>query len=349
MNTIEKLKNAIEDYLSNIRATVSSQQTVTNYSKHLRYFYDFYANKYKGKENECGEDVTASDIKDYRDSLIESGKKSSTIKRYLGDLSYFFSYASDEVFGDERWFTRNPVSKRLYPQTKAEDKRPYDIILSDEQIALLLENKPYDPVVARNWARNYAIVILLLTSEIRNGELLDLKLKDVDLENGEMIIERGKGNKYRVVDLSPIAITALGLYIASGIRPRDCDENDYLFGTTASHEFGAKRNAEPWHRGTTAWLSQLVERHIRSITGVGSVRTHDLRHIGARIDLNAGMRAEALQSKLGHSSITTTQIYSGRLNAKRGRMSAMEILRRMDEQALSNAERLERLVGNGAD
>jgi len=47
-----------------------------------------------------------------------------------------------------------------------------------------------------------------------------------------------------------------------------------------------------------------VESHVRAVTGVPDIRSHDLRHVGARIDLNAGMKQEELQSKLGHTKPT---------------------------------------------
>ena len=72
------------------------------------------------------------------------------------------------------------------------------------------------------------------------------------------------------------------------------------------------------------------------MTGVDNVRSHDLRHLGARTDLNGGGSMEYIQAQLGHSSMTTTQIYTDRLRAKRGRNAAREILDKMDEVAKVN-------------
>ena len=82
-----------------------------------------------------------------------------------------------------------------------------------------------------------------------------------------------------------------------------------------------------------------ASRFVQGVTGVDNVRTHDLRHVGARLYLNAGASMEFLQSELGHSSMSTTQIYSGRLQARRGRNSASEILANMEREAKTNMTR----------
>ena len=91
-------------------------------------------------------------------------------------------------------------------------------------------------------------------------------------------------------------------------------------------------------------ISSLVERHVRTVTGVEGVTSHDLRHVGARLDLNNGMRLEELQAKLGHSSYDTTQIYSGRLTARRGQQKAREVFAERERQAEKNAARLQEAV-----
>ena len=82
----------------------------------------------------------------------------------------------------------------------------------------------------------------------------------------------------------------------------------------------------------------MVERHVYAITGVHSVRTHDLRHVGARLDLNNGMTFEELQAKLGHANFGTTQRYSGKLVHRRRRQSARLVYDERARQATRNAE-----------
>lgn len=101
---------------------------------------------------------------------------------------------------------------------------------------------------------------------------------------------------------------------------------------------GARSDSEPWHRGTGQWLSSVIERTVRAITGVSDIRSHDLRHLGSRVGLNSGEETkEMLQAELGHSSITTTEIYAGNLQARRGRESAKMVVAERDKWAEENA------------
>nr|DAH41082.1 MAG TPA: SITE SPECIFIC RECOMBINASE XERD [Caudoviricetes sp.] len=202
---------------------------------------------------------------------------------------------------------------------------------------------------AKTWPRNYAIVIMLLTTELRNAELLDLTPADLHWEDGELSVESGKGSKFRRIEFPDIAQSAVRIYLASGIRPKDLPDTAPLFGNTAPKgSFGPRTGEESrqWQRGSRQWLSTLVESHVRAVTGVPNIRSHDLRHVGARIDLNAGMKQEELQSKLGHTNPNVTQRYSGRLLSRTGKRSAALVLEARERQADINANILAGSVQN---
>lgn len=339
MTPVEKYNAAVKEYLDNCRMVELSENTVTNYARCLGYFGDFWSQRYD--DDSPKQDPTAADVKAWRDRMKRNGLKVTTIKRYLADLGIFFSFLSDGVFGKELTYTENPVNKRLYPVTKKAERRPYDTLLTNEQVCALYENRCPTAQAKPQWARNYAIVILLLTSGIRNAELLDLTPADIDFEEKELTVMHGKGDKFRICDLDDLAVSALEIYLNSGIRPQSAGMDEPLFGTTAGHEMGTRRSGEQWHRGTSQWLSSLVERHVKSVTGVSDIRTHDLRHVCARIDLNSGaLGLEALQSKLGHESVNTTQIYSGKLRERHQRENAREVFHWRQEQAQRNFEQL---------
>lgn len=331
---ITRYDDAVDRYLRNLHYTGASGTTINNYQTRLALFRAFWL-EVNGGEPQI--DPTPLDIEAWRDYLADTGKKPSTIKQYLSELRYFFNAMSDNELGEAKIYETNPVYRRLVPKV---EHRPYDMLIPDEKVMLLYDNSAIPAGFKRFWARNYAIVTLLLTTSIRNGELLALTPADIDWQYHEIVIERGKGNKFRVVDLPELAETALKLYLASGIRPDCLEDDEPLFGTTAEHKFGGKRQGEKWHKGTSQWLSSLVERHIKAVTGISNIRTHDLRHIGARLDLNTGMRAEALQAKLGHANLSTTQIYSDKLQARRGRLSAAAVYAERDRQAKINMAQL---------
>ncbi len=336
MEAINKLNEALAFHVHELESCGTSDSTIFHYKKYVGEFIQSYA-IFHADDEEVGE-PNYLDIQKFRDSLEERGLKSTTVVLYLKKLNSFFKSVSDETLGEERFYERNPVSQRLFPSTKAELAKPYDVILTDEQVAKLWENTPIRKmgVKSNNWPRNYAIVMLLLATEIRNKELLDLKVSDLDFEYGEIQIWEGKGRKYRCVDFPEIAQTAIKLYLKSGIRPEHLSDDDYLFGTTAENAFHAKHGVADWHRMSCVGLSNIVARHVKLVTGVENVRTHDLRHVGARLDLHNGMRAEELQAKLGHAAITTTQIYSGKLGTNRRRQTAKSVYTERDIQTERN-------------
>lgn len=338
---VNKYDRAVDFYLHELEAKKRSKKTLRNYQHNLHLYREFFARVHENDEEV--NDPGYLDFQMWRDELAEKGASTATINRYLSDVRNFFSFVSDEDLGDIRIYDRNPCSARVIPNNNEYRSKPYDQILTDEQVARLWENTPISGkgIKTANWPRNYAITVLLLSTEIRNKELLDLKLKDVDFEYQEIQIWHGKGNKYRCVDCPEIALTAIKLYLQSGLRPAHLTEDDYLFGNCAKKGvFGNSSETGEWNRGSAEWLSALVRRHVKLVTGVENVSTHDLRHVGARLDLHNGMRAEELQAKLGHANMMTTQIYSGKLGTKRRRVTAAEVYKERNRQAERNKEML---------
>lgn len=338
MTKYQKYSAAVATHMERLRYKRLSPATIRNYQRTYDAFGEFLLS---ARENGSTDDadVSFSDVSAWADALANSGAKVSTINQYLTRLGVLFNRAARPTFPEPLRYAENPVDADLFGRI---DKAPYDDLLDDADVARLFRNKaPHG--FERFWARNYAMIQILLSEKLRNAELLDLRLEDIDFEHSEIIVQRGKGGKYRVVDMSDNTAAAIRLYIASGIRPLSAQENDYLFGTTAPHAMGARTNddAIEWHRGTTQWLSDVVERTVYAITGVDHIRSHDLRHIGARLDLNSGVSLEQLQSELGHTNPAVTERYSGRLKQRRRRDSARAVLDMRDEWARLNEARLE--------
>lgn len=324
MNTCEQYAAASEEYLRRLRFNNLSEKTLNNYSRVLAQFGAFLA------QNPETDDLFSA-VELWRDSLLSGGAKPSTVKQYLTTLKIFFDRATRRSFPEPLRFAENPVDEDMKPKVV---KRPYDEILTDEQIGCLYRNEA--PPHFSAWPRNYAMLCILLNEKIRNAELLDLCLADLDFMHHEMTIRSGKGRKQRIIDMTELTEQAVAQYLDSGIRPAYLSDNDYLFGTTAAHEQGAvntRSGAEKWHRGSTNWLSGVIERTVFAVTGIHDVRSHDLRHIGARVCLNAGQSLEELQGQLGHSSVTTTELYAHKLLQRRRRESAKAVLAARDAAA----------------
>ena len=337
MNEIEKFGYYVAQYLDDVKHSNKSMQTVNNYAKAFKQFTEYWR-----EYGDINEEPRTPLFRAWRNYMDDKGLKVSTIKAYLMALHIFFSYYEDEEDADGElvYGGCNPVSKKLYPK---QEKRPYDVILSDENVAKLWANIPPTHRQKAFWARNYAIVTLLLTSKIRNAELLNLRYKDINLDDKYLVVERGKGGYFRIVDIPDIAVYALKIYLASSLYPTGLKDDDYLFGTMADESGLGKTNI--WHKGTSQWLSSLVERSVFSVTGVHDVRSHDLRHIGARIDLQMGLSKEQIQQALGHHSISITERYSGDLEARMGRESAQKIFAARDYWTNKNKEMVDQIYG----
>lgn len=327
MNTREKYAAAVEEYLRRLRFNNLSDCTINNYKRVLSDFSAFLA--------EQPEDCDLYDaVEQWRDAMLNSGSMPSTVKQKLTTLKIFFDKATKRSFPAELRFSENPVDEDFMPKVT---KKPYCDLLDDSDIIKLWRNVPPTQQTAHTWARNYAIVCLILGTGLRNKEVLDLRLSDVDFYHAEITVKSGKGDKFRIVDAPEIVLQSLEQYLKSGLRPADVSDDDYLFGTTGAHQYGKVENsvgAEKWHRGSKEWLSALIEHHVDNVCGgENHIRSHDLRHLFARLQLNASGNISELQAALGHSSPDITQIYAGRVQPHRKRDSAREVLSARDRAA----------------
>lgn len=341
---MQKYLDASDFYLRTLEESGTSPVSIEQYARVIELFRQFWEERIT-QTHKAQDDPDVSDIIAWKSEMSKSGKCLNTIKQYLKIIDRMFDFVSDPELGDYRFYESNPVAARLLPDVKKELARPYDMILSGEDVALLWDSTPRKVErISHFWARNYAMVVLLLSTGLRNTELLNLRPRDISWEYEEIAVEHGKGNKFRMVDFPVIAQTAVKMYLDSGLRPAHLTDDDYLFGTQNGKIKGSKAPLDPnsWQCGSRQWLSGIVERHVTAVTGIEGVKSHDLRHIAARLDLNNGMPIEELQSKLGHSSVQTTQIYSGKVLARRKRLADIAAYTERDTQARKNIEKMER-------
>ena len=145
--------------------------------------------------------------------------------------------------------------------------------------------------------RDRAMLEVLYGSGLRVSELASLKLAEVNLEDGFLIC-RGKGGKERIVPLGRSACGAVGRYLAE-VRPLVVSgERDELF---------LSRRGKPF---TRQGLWKLIRQHAREAGLAAKISPHILRHSFATHLLERGADLRSVQLMLGHSQITTTQIYT---------------------------------------
>ena len=145
--------------------------------------------------------------------------------------------------------------------------------------------------------RDLLILEMLYATGVRVGELVHIKVSDIDFNNKTIII-LGKGNKERVVCFGQYCLEALNLYLSDGRERLNCNNIDSLFLNSNGYEIT--------ERGVRYVLDQLIKKTCIN----KKISPHMIRHSFATHLLNQGCDLITVQKLLGHESIKATQIYT---------------------------------------
>jgi site-specific recombinase XerD len=275
-----------------------TQSTIRMYDFYLNDFIDF-SRRYLNKENVDVEDVDAELVKKYRLELNrrQSSKsneeyKKSTQKTFLVALRAFLRYLVVEEGYDV-------ISPDKIILGKGGDSVPK--VLNEDQMERLFS---VQDLSKKSGVRDRAILQLLFSTGLRVSELTSLNVEDVNLETGEFTVI-GKGRKARTVYLSPAAKDWLKRYLATRK-----DEFKPLF-----LRYSGKKMDEGDYDGESLRLTpRSVQRLVKKYTtraGISVDATpHTLRHTFATGLLRGGADIRSVQELLGHSNVSTTQIYT---------------------------------------
>ena len=231
-------------------------------------------------------DVEQSDVQKFLAFLIAQGIKSSSSARVLSTLRRFYRYQIREnrVSVDPCAQVRSPKQGRPLPQAMSEQQVENLLAAPDTQISLGL--------------RDRAMLEVLYATGLRVSELVELTLLEVNCSVGVVRIV-GKGNKERLVPLGEQAVEWLERYIDQArpdlLKQRVCDA---LFVTARGA--GMSRQAF-WYLIKKHAVTAGIEQHLSP---------HTLRHAFATHLINHGADLRSVQMLLGHSDLSTTQIYT---------------------------------------
>lgn len=283
---IKRLEAASAAWLRDLEERGAAPNTIEGYALTVRDFIEFFAD-----EEDAGAPSYA-EIFLWRQTFDARGLTLRTQQQYLIRLRAFFNWAVERG-----WYRWNPVQKRLIPSTSDLPPAEY-VAFHDWQLQRLYRfSRPHRAKTA-TYPRNYAIIVLLLTTDLRNTELLHLTPADLRWDEGEIFVEYGRGKKFRRVDFPDIARSAVRIYLASGLRPRDLPNTAPLFGTTSEKgSFGARKRDCAWSAGSSTWLSALVERHVKAVAFVPGVRCRELRHAAAQAESASLAEIRARQAR----------------------------------------------------
>jgi len=237
----------------------------------------------------------AADYQEYFRWLSRRGRSTRTLARRLAAVRVLLRYRM--TLGEDT----GPVLQQL-DRPKPEHSLP--VVLSRAQVnQLIAAPDPRSPLAARD----VAILELLYAAGLRASELCDLTLNDLNLQAGCVRVT-GKGMKQRIVPLGRAAVEAIQRYLAE-CRPR-------LLRRDSDRVF-LSRTGRPLDR-IALWM--MVEKHARRCGLLNDVSPHVLRHCFATHMLSGGADLRVVQELLGHSNVSTTQIYT---HVDRARLKAV--------------------------
>ncbi|CNB21472.1 site-specific tyrosine recombinase XerD [Yersinia enterocolitica] len=229
----------------------------------------------------------SQDLQSFLAERIEGGYKATSSARLLSAMRRLFQYLYREKLRED-----DPTA--LLPSPKLPQRLPKD--LSEAQVDALLNSPNVDIPLE---LRDKAMLEVLYATGLRVSELVGLTISDVSLRQGVVRVI-GKGNKERLVPLGEEAVYWIENYMEHG-RPWliNGQSLDVLFPSNRSQQMTRQTF---WHR----------IKHYAILAGIDSERLspHVLRHAFATHLLNHGADLRVVQMLLGHSDLSTTQIYT---------------------------------------
>lgn len=278
------LITAYENYLSKVKK--ASSNTVASYMRDIRQFSDWL----RSSQRREIVDADQANIRAYLDHLTQEGRSGATLSRHLASLKNFYAYLMSSGF-----LERTPVTEMHVD--RGEKKLPQ--ILTGREIELLLQQ----PVLtdAKGY-RDKAMLETMYATGVRVSELLELNVDDVNLELG--VIKCG-GVKSRTIPLYPAALRALSTYLRDvrSVMLEDPAEKALFVNVS-----GVRMSRQGFWK---------ILKHYQSTAHIDKeITPHTLRHSFAVHLLENGADLGSLQELMGHSDISSTQMYTHMINQK---------------------------------
>lgn len=266
------------------------------YLKYQRNYSNFTCNNYNKDLNEYNSFILSNKINyknmDYNEAkeyVIYLNKKNdakSTISRKLSSLRTFYKYL---VLNNK--VESNPFL--LVSSPKKEKRIPKFINYNNMEEILNVPN-----IKTKEGQRERVILEVLYASGVRVSELVNIKLKDIDFSNKNILIF-GKGSKERLVSFGDYALEYINLYLKEG-------RNLLLDGVKSDYLIVGKKS----EKLTTRRVEQIIDDIIKRTSIKLNITPHMFRHTFATHLLDNGCDLLVVQELLGHASLSSTEIYT---------------------------------------
>lgn len=278
------LNDALEDFFHFLQIEKGlSENTLTSYRLDLTHYIKYIR---KVVQASSWDDVTRNDIVNFLYSLKDDGKSTATISRHISSIRSFHQFLVREQIAkhDPALLIELPKKERKLPD-----------VLSQDEVTLLLNTINGDTPLK---IRNEAMFELAYATGLRVSELITLKVTDLHLTMG-FVQCIGKGSRERIVPIGDAAKNALERYLnhARGKLVKQSNEQA-LF---------VNHHGKPLSR-QGFW--KILKSAVKDAGITKRITPHTLRHSFATHLLENGADLRIVQELLGHSDISTTQIYT---------------------------------------
>lgn len=259
-----------------------SANTLEAYQNDLHHLQEFLLDKQVGYK-----EVTIDHLQEFCGTLIDLGISARSLARTLSGLRSFYRFLllEGELEQDPTELLESPKIGRHLPD-----------VLTVEEIDRMIASVDLSK---QEGQRNRAIQEVLYSCGLRVSELCQLKISNLYLEEGFIRVE-GKGNKERLVPISPRAVNELNLWFAQRVHINIKPGNeDFVFVS--------------FRRGTPItriMVFYIIREHAERACIRKTISPHTFRHSFATHLLEGGANLRAIQCMLGHESIATTEIYT---------------------------------------
>jgi tyrosine recombinase XerC len=278
------MQKTIEQFEKYITSKGLSANTRTAYKKDLLQLQEFLTKYFETGEINLNA-ISKLYLRDYLRELSFEGRTNRTLARKATTIKNFFKFCEQENL-----ISNNPAANLQIP--KFEKKLPKHFTEKEMEDLLSIPD-----LSSKFGIRNKAILELIYSSGLRISEVAICRLQDLDLTE-KSIKFMGKGNKQRIVPVGKKAISALKKYLK--IRSQ-------FISKFSDHSLFLSKSGRPL---TANELREILERYIMLVAKTKGYSPHSIRHSFATHLLEHGADLRAVQEMLGHSNLSTTEIYT---------------------------------------
>ncbi|GAA5014423.1 tyrosine recombinase XerC [Acinetobacter puyangensis] len=277
------LHNALPDWLDQLAIQQHSQHTIAAYHRDLVAFLS-----YCEQQNLQPQQLQISDLRQYMGYCIEQKQWSNqSVQRALSAIRQFMQWLQQHGTQVDANFKDFNIKRQ---------PRPLPGMLSPETLNQLLDQAaPQSENDQWLWARDKAMLELLYSSGLRLNELVNLKLSDIDWSQ-HLVRVKGKGNKTRIIPFGQKAEQALHHWLS--LRITKILDHDFIFISRAGQKISDRQ------------VQNRIKQQAKRAGLSADLHPHLLRHCFASHLLSNSGELRTVQEMLGHSNLTTTQVYT---------------------------------------